>query len=58
LIIPLAIKFHCIKKPLCPTDPSDTNLIKSEYPAEDIIGILLDPQYFPSNGDVKYPPFL
>jgi len=58
LKIPLAIKFHCIKKPLSPTDPSDTNLIKSEYPAEDIIGRILDPQYLPIKGDVEYPPFL
>lgn len=57
-MVPLAIIFHCIKKPWSPTDPSDTNLIISEYPAEVIIGIILDPQYFPSKGEVRYPPFL
>jgi hypothetical protein len=54
----LAIVYHCIKKPLVAKVPSDTNLIKSEFPVEDIIGRILDPQYFPINGDVGYPPFL
>ncbi|KAE9536371.1 hypothetical protein AGLY_007160 [Aphis glycines] len=41
-----------MKKPLRPLDPSDTNLIKSELPIEDITGRILDPQYFPIKGDL------
>lgn len=47
-----------MKKPLRPLDPSDTNLIKSEFPIEDITGRILDPQYLPIKGDVGNPPFL
>jgi len=47
-----------MKKPFRPLDPSETNLMKSELPIEDMIGRNFDPQYFPINGDVGYPPFL
>jgi len=47
-----------MKKPLRPLDASDTNLMKSELPIEDITGRIFDPQYFPIKGDVGYPPFL
>lgn len=56
--IPLAVVYHCMKKPLRPLVPSDTNLIKSEFPIEDMIGRILDPQYLPIKGDVGNPPFL
>ena len=56
--IPLAIIYHRIKNPLLATYLSDTNLIKSEFPDEDKIGMIFDPQYFPIKGDVEYPPFL
>lgn len=47
-----------MENPLRSLDPSDTNLIYSEFPIEDIVGRILDPQYFPIKGDVEYPPFL
>lgn len=56
--IPLAVVYHCMKKPLRPLDASDTNLTKSVFPIEDMIGRILDPQYLPIKGDVGNPPFL
>lgn len=50
--------YHCIKKPLRSNNSSDTNLIKSEFPIDDMIGRILDPQYLPIKGDVGNPPFL
>jgi len=47
-----------MKKPLRPLDASDTNLTKSVFPIEDMIGRILDPQYLPIKGDVGNPPFL
>lgn len=56
--VPFVVKYHCMKKPLRPLDPSETNLMNSELPIEDILERILVPQYFPINGDVLYPPFL
>lgn len=52
------VAYHCKEKPFRSLDASETNLMKSELPIEDITGRILVPQNFPINGEVGYPPFL